>query len=135
MSYIYITLIYITPRKKKYGPITRMRTSIVFMIIIILVIKSANQKLLSSHVNENFYLLCDYYYLCHNYITLIYITPDKRNMVISREWELLSFLRLLLSLPNILYYHTHLHEPQPKNMVLSHEWELLSSLWLLLSLS
>ena len=93
-----------------------MRTSIVFVIIIILVIKS-NQKLLSYHVNENFYLaFVIIIFSCHN-ITLIYITPTKEIWSYHANE---NFYRLC-------DYYYPCHKIQTKNTVLSREWELLSS--------
>ena len=131
-----------------------MRTSIVFVIIIILVINS-NQKLLSYHVNEKFSRICDNYYLCHIFISpSFYITPTKEiwsyhaNENFYRSLWLLLFLSyiyitLIYITPTkeIWSYHANenfyrlrdyyysCHKLQPKTTVLSREWEVLSLLW------
>ena len=89
-----------------------MRTSIVFVIIIILVINS-NQKLLSYHVNENFSRFCDNYYLCHIFISpsLFWITPTKEIWSYHANE---NFYRLR-------DYYYSCHKLQPKTTVLSRE--------------
>ena len=117
LSYIYITLIYITPTKEIWSYHTNEnfyrlcdyyyschklhpKTTVLsrewellshFVIIIIFVIYlyhphliTPTKEIWSYHANENFYRLCDYYYSCHKL--------QPKTTVLSREWELLSFL-------------------------------------------
>ena len=119
-------LIYIITPSKNYGPITWMKTSIVFVIIIIFVIYLYHPHLhtpqqWSYRVNENFYRFYDYYYPCQTYCIIILIYMNH-NQKIWSYYANENFYRFY-------DYSYPCQKIQQKTTVLSREWEVLSHLW------
>ena len=149
LCHIFISpsLFWITPTKEIWS--YRMRTSIVFVIIIILewnycpIVNIPIILVINSNQQKKYGPITWMRTSIVFVIIIILVINSNQKLLLSREWELLSFITLIYITPTkeIWSYHANenfyrlrdyyysCHKLQPKTTVLSREWELLSHLW------